>query len=240
MCSSSAEMIPERLTRQDRANAHDLRNLFGIVACAARLLDEAPDHKAQASILLALKHTALRGGALCDAMIIKASNPLTFPLVDELDGAITAAIPLVLPLLADGTTLSSDLKAARVALPLTGEDIETILVELVGNAVRHGEGASRIFVRSRWAAGRVWLIVADNGRGRLDQLRDLYHGHGLLRIDLLVRRAGGDLQLRRAKGGGLVAGISFPISVEPRLGPRETSQPPAKKNKLENRQPIAA
>ena len=240
MCSGSAEMIHERLTREDRATAHDLRNLFGIVACAAHLLDEAPDHKTQASILLALKRTALRGEAICDAMISKASIRLTLPLVDDLDCAIAAAIQLVRPLLTEGTTLSSDLKAAPVALPLTGEDIETILIELVGNAVRHGEGASRIIVRSRRAEGRAWLIVADNGRGRLDRLRDLYHGHGLLRIDLLVRRAGGDLQLRRAKGGGMVAGISFPISAEPRFGPRENSRPPAKENKRENRQPIAA
>lgn len=240
MCSGSAEMIHDRLTREDRATAHDLRNLFEIVACGARLLDEAPDHKTQVSILLALRRTALRGEAICDAMISKASNRLTLPHIDDLDCAIAAAIQLVRPLLTEGTNLSSDLKAARVALPLTGEDIEIILIELVCNAVRHGDSASRITLRSRRAEGRAWLIVADIGRGRLDRLRALHHGHGLLRIDLLVRRAGGDLQLRRAKGGAMVVGISFPISAEPRLRRRETSQPPAKETNRENRQPIAA
>ena len=240
MCSCSAEMTHDGPTREERATAHDLRNLFAIVTCGARLLDDAPDEKTQASVLLALKRTALRGEAICDAMISKASNRLTLALVDDLDRAIATAIPLVRPLLAEGTILSSDLKAAGVALPLTREDIETILIELVGNAMRHGEGASRIIVRSRRAAGRAWLIVADNGHGRLDRLRALHHGYGLLRIDLLVRHAGGDLQLRRAKGGGMVVGISVPTSARPRFGPCETSQPSAKESKRENRQPIAA
>jgi len=239
MGSYSAEMIHVDSTRQNRATAHDLRNLFGIVACAIGLLEKTPDPEELATILTALKRVALRGESICDAMISKAHDPLTLP-SDDFDSAIAAAIPLVRPLLPQGISLTPDLRAARVVMPLAGEDIETILVELVGNAVRHGEGASRLIVRSRLAAGRAWLIVADNGRGRLERLRALHHGHGLLRLDLLVRRAGGDLQLRRAKGGGMVVGISFTIAAEPRSGLRLTSQPPAKEYDREDRQPVAA
>lgn len=239
MCSCHGDMILEDQPQKDRATAHDLRNLFGIVASAARLLVPSLDREELASIQAALNRVAMRGRSICDAMIGTMHDPLTLP-SDDFDSAIAAAIPLVRPLLPQGISLTTDLKAARVGVPLGGEDIETILVELVGNAVRHGEGASRLVVRSRLAARRAWLFVADNGRGRLERPRAVHHGHGLLRLDLLVSRAGGDLQLRRAKGGGLVAGISFPFPAEPKSGPRKFSQPPAKENDHENRQPVAA
>lgn len=239
MCSCHGNMILEDQPQKDRATAHDLRNLFGIVSSAARLLAPSLDREELASIQAALTRASLRGGSICDAMISMMHDPLTLP-TDDLDRAIAAVIPLIRPLLPQSISLTTDLKAARAGVPLGGEDIETILVELVGNAVRHGEGASRLVVRSRLAAGRAWLFVADNGRGRLERRRAVHHGHGLLRLDLLVRRAGGDLQLRRAKGGGLVAGISFAIVADPRSGPRKFTQPPEKENDHENRQSVAA
>lgn len=239
MCSFTDHITSNRQTGSDRATAHDLRNLFGIVAGAARLLDQSPDHERMLSILAALNRVASRGEAICDSMLSKAPEPPATG-SDNLDVAIAAAVPLVRPMLTQDVCLMLDLQAAGQAMPLSAEDVETILVELVGNAVRHGEGASRVIIRSRLAAGRAWLIVADDGRGRLEQLRALHHGHGLLRLDLLVRAAGGDLQIRRARGGGLVVGISSPLSARPGPGQLSPSQSPAREKDHENRQPVAA
>jgi hypothetical protein len=239
MCSRNAEIASIGETRDDRATAHDLRNLFGIVSGAARLLDQSPNDERLASILTALKRVACRGESICDVMLSKAPGPAR-PVRDELDGAIAAAIPLVRPILTRDIGLLLDLKAGEVPIPLTAEDVETILIELVGNAVRHGEGASHIVIRSRRAAGRGWLIVADNGLGRLELVRAMHHGHGLLRLDLLIRGAGGDLQIRRTRIGGLVAAISFPESASPRSGLQILSQNSTKERGHENRQPVAA
>lgn len=226
-------------TAPDRAAAHDLRNLFGIVASAARLLDQSSERARKTEILAALDRVALRGGSLCDALLSKPSGPSPFRTAG-FDIAIAAAIPLVRPLVPPRIDLMTDLRAANIPMPLRGEEIETILVELVGNAVRHGERASRLVVRSRSGSGRAWLIVADNGRGRLEQSRTSHHGHGLLRLDDLVRHAGGDLRIRRARCGGMVIGISFPESGGSNSGTPRSTPPLTKENRHENRQSIAA
>jgi anti-sigma regulatory factor (Ser/Thr protein kinase) len=242
MCSCTYEKIHDRIVQQERANIHDLRNLFGIVACAARLLDETSDLRERANFVFALKNTALRGGVICDSLISKTSNLLTVPsqVNVEFDEVIVSAIPIIQPMITRQISLRTDLAAACVASPLSAEDTETILIELVGNAVRHGEGASKIVVRSRCAAGKTWLLIADNGRARLERRRPPAHGYGVLRVERLVRSAQGELRLRRAKGGGMVVGICFPSHKTVTRGLPPSHLPINKEKHRENRQPIAA
>ena len=90
-------------------------------------------------------------------------------------------------------------------------------------------------VPSNAAAGLYDVIVhADGGDARLA------HGYGVLRVDRLVRSARGELRLRRAKGGGMVVGICFPLHQTATRGLPASHHPINKEKSRENRQPIAA
>ena len=156
------------------------------------------------------------------------------------DDPIRLAVPIIQPLLTRELILSAELAAAGVATPLPAKDLETILIELVGNSVCHSQGASEIVIRSRIVGATAWLLVSDNGGPSRQRIVTKAHGHGLGRIARLVAGAGGEMRQHRRKKGGLVVGISLPAVAKERVIKPQARRSVTVKTILENRQPIAA
>jgi len=104
--------------------------------------------------------------------------------------------------------------------------LESVLTNLVQNAVTHGQ-ATEIFVTvDHSGSGRLSLRVADNGRGfqgDFNQLGKLFVRHargsgsgvGLYISRQLARRMNARINFTCGQDGGFVAEFDFPGEVEP-------------------------
>ena len=104
-------------------------------------------------------------------------------------------------------------------LPLSDEDLRTVLGNLVGNAVKYGKEGGKVAVRAGVDGQGAYLEVADDGIGiRPENLPRLFeeffrekreetreiegNGLGLSIVKRLVERAGGRLEVKSALGEG--------------------------------------
>ena len=130
--------------------------------------------------------------------------------------------------------LGSDERALTVSVegdipPVWGDParIEQILVNLIGNALRHTP-AGEVNVRAFVEAGFVWVAIADTGVGiagedlphvferfwRADRSRDRQSGGsgiGLAICRRLVELQGGQIEARSELGKGSIFSFSLPI-----------------------------
>ena len=99
---------------------------------------------------------------------------------------------------------------ADIAVPLG-----LVLTELVTNAVKYAFPAPRAgtieIIAQRSKAGRVDIVVRDDGIGIAGGLRDGSLGYGIVRS--LVQQIGGEIDLR--SDAGVTVSISFPDSIGP-------------------------
>lgn len=116
-------------------------------------------------------------------------------------------------------------EVAEGTVPMTGLELERVLDNLIGNALRHAR--TRVDVGFSRTARESVVSVADDGPGipaadrervfdrfsRLDEGRGRDSGGtglGLAIVRELVRRRGGDIRLRDSSYGGLLVEVSFP------------------------------
>ncbi|MBO0846298.1 MAG: HAMP domain-containing histidine kinase [Nocardioides sp.] len=116
-------------------------------------------------------------------------------------------------------------EVAEGTVPMTGLELERVLDNLIGNALRHAR--TRVDVGFSRTAREAVVSVADDGPGipaadrervfdrfsRLDEGRGRDSGGtglGLAIVRELVRRRGGDIRLRDSSYGGLLVEVSFP------------------------------
>ncbi|WP_425998122.1 ATP-binding protein [Caulobacter sp. DWR1-3-2b1] len=94
-------------------------------------------------------------------------------------------------------------------------------MELVRNARTAIDGNGAITVRARSVGDRIWLTVADTGRGMsplalqgaLNAFKTASaHGTGLGRVQHFARQAGGHVRIRSREGQGAVISIILPMS----------------------------
>jgi signal transduction histidine kinase len=94
-------------------------------------------------------------------------------------------------------------------------------LELVRNARAVIAGKGAITVRARALGARIWLTVADTGRGMnplalqgaLHAFKTASaHGTGLGRVQHLAKQAGGHVRIRSRAGQGAVISIILPMS----------------------------
>lgn len=137
-----------------------------------------------------------------------------------------------------GTVLDLDARCGEVLIPVRVEALRRALMNLINNAIRHGQPTeaqpadARPITLSTWVeGGRVILEVSDRGPGipatdaermkqpftRLNTARTNAGGSGLglAIVDRVARSHGGRLDLLERPGGGLLARITLPLSSPP-------------------------
>lgn len=121
-----------------------------------------------------------------------------------------------------------DAPSADEQLDATGDEgrIVQILVNLIGNAVRHSPDGASIWVRAEAEQGRATILVADQGPGiadgdhqrifdkftRLDPSDGAGSGLGLYIARRLARAMGGEISVDSAPGQGARFVLSLPAA----------------------------
>lgn len=198
---------------------HELRNalagVYGWAEMLVRKKDPASVPKAAYEVLDSAEQATSLVNDLLD--LSRLDEDRLKPEIREVEPAVVVqrAIGRVTPQCeARQVTVEFD-GAARVGTIQTdAHRVEQILVNLLGNAIRHAPSGSRIEIRLVAATGRVRVEVIDEGRGvpveELDRIFDIYHtkgadagfGLGLPLSRRLARLLGGDLSAAAREGVG--------------------------------------
>ncbi|MEU4564441.1 HAMP domain-containing sensor histidine kinase [Actinoplanes sp. NPDC023936] len=195
-----------------RSVCHELRPPIATLAGLVQALEKAPSEPRRAELArLAAEHVAY-----AEAILGQASET-----VWGLRGSAVAPVPLAGILPAVAATVPAGtvrISAGRAALrwPVHPGHTQQILINLVGNAVRHGSGPVRLTVQARpW---RLRLTVADAG-GPTPQLRTALRrrtpppderGLGLWVVRQLLGGLGGSIRSRRLVPAGLAMEVTLP------------------------------
>lgn len=162
---------------------------------------------------------------------VSAAQALARAAVDEIreaifelasDGQIElrSALREVIEDVKAGTGLEIRLRARRETHPVAAaaqHALVHIAREALFNVVRHAD-AAHAWVTLRWLPGVVSLAVADDGRGRLEELQHHLHSPhppadhlGLAGIADRVRSLGGTAWFERRRGGGIELKVEVPV-----------------------------
>ncbi len=199
--------------------SHELKSPLTSIKGAAELMrdsENAMSPEQRDRFLSNLLTDAERIGVLLDRLrdMARADNP-------ALGGAVTLAD--VLPALQDRFVtleITSDVGAAP-ALAMSAENAQIIFTHLLDNAGRHG--ATSVRIEAGLDAGRVRVLVNDNGdgvsEGNRTRIFDPFFttrraeggtGMGLGIVRALLRAHGGDIELGESQ-----AGTTFVLTVAP-------------------------
>ena len=202
-----------------RETVHDLRNLFTVIVCARRLLGTDRASGRGEDLLAAIEDAAFRGSQLTTNLLARDARE-TAQTVDV--GARLAGVAPLLLALAD-PWVEVRVAASHRPLPacLAPETFDAAILELVRNARTAVAGKGAITVRARALGARIWVTVADTGRGMsplaLQGALHAFetasaHGTGLGRVQHLAKQAGGHVRIRSRAGKGAVISIVLPMS----------------------------
>ncbi|CAN5473623.1 hypothetical protein BH10PSE4_BH10PSE4_26530 [soil metagenome] len=108
-----------------------------------------------------------------------------------------AGVTLVWPIAPEGLGNGVERRVLDYALYKT---LISALREIVTNTIKHA-GATRLSVEVREEAGRLRIVVIDDGRAASDLGRATGGGHGLKNIRFRLERLGGTLAFERADTG---------------------------------------
>ena len=213
-----------------RHRAHDLRNLFGVIESARRLLEDGPDEARRKRILDAIGEAVARGGILTTRLLEHGSGDRCKPI--DLRKRLRQLEPLLRTILGNHQMLldAGDLPAVARVVP---EQFDNVIIELVANARRALRNRGAICVRLRRHSSKIRLLVADNGTGmtrshsRTILLRAPTaggHGTGWQEIRDFVGRAHGRLAIRSSPGRGTIVAIELPQTLGLKIGGASTSE----------------
>jgi signal transduction histidine kinase len=204
-----------------RQIVHDLRNLFGIVCSAKRLLEGQPAKVRRLALLQAIETAAMRGGELTTRLLAPPQQDVKARRLD-LNQQIMSLDPMIGAM---RSRVQLDLCDDYLSLCADPDAIDAVVFELLANAT--AAGATSVTVRTRRAGTRVWLMIADNGCGmdpvtlaRARRCEDQWgeHGAGLCRIAQFARDAHARLHLRSRAGHGTVVTINLPTVLRIAVG----------------------
>lgn len=230
---------------------HDLRNLFAVIAATRHLLAKGPIGPGQATLLRGMEEAALRGGELTSRLLSMKTRGDRRLL--DVGAQIAEIAPMLQAVVPAPASLEID---AQVALPAAlvradPTELEAMILELVANA--GAAGAGRIMLRCRRIGCKIWIVIADDGRGlgrsnrtQPDQLpAEAGHGIGLNRVRRAVRDMNGKLLIRgRTNAGvGTVVAMILPVALGTVSGSRArdwSASPQRKEICDEDRRTIAA
>jgi signal transduction histidine kinase len=181
----------------------------------ARELHDVAGHKLTA---LKLNLTALELSDLGAQPQVKVASQLATELLDDIRGVVAqirqhdgldlrqALTQLIAPLPTPRIHLSVA-EDARVDSVAQAETLLRIVQEALTNIVRHAH-ADNAWIDLRREGNVVRLSVRDDGRG----IVPLREGFGLKGMRERIDAVGGTLEVSTASGGGVVLGITAPIS----------------------------
>lgn len=229
---------------------HDLRNLFGVLASAGRLLQDGPSDVFRAKLLSAIESAAERGGQLTTDLLARR-GPVPTRLIDASERL--AALEPMVGAQAGRASIRIDRPEACLPVRVDVAGFDAAILELVANARDALSSRNQIIVRLRAAGKRMWLMIADNGEGMdpatlAAALRGpevpAAHGTGLGRVRRFVRESHGCMHVRSRRGRGTVISLNLPMvismTVDEPTARAARKSPRAKEKVHEDRQPVAA
>ena len=213
------------------AVSHDLRTPLAALVGLADALQLTPLQPQQAEVTAAIRRSALRMSALVANLLDMARlqagavqlNRQWLPL-QEVVGSALAQMDDALA----GRAVVVDLPAGLPLLQLDAVLMERVLVNLLENATKYGEGPIRI--SARLAGAQVEVDVADSGPGfppgREAQLFDKFErgdresalpgvGLGLAICKAIVQAHGGQISAHNVPTGGACVRMQLPVGAPP-------------------------
>jgi len=211
------------LSNQDPAREviHDLRNLFAVIASIRHLLTENIDGPERENLLQGLEEAAVRGGELASRLLSKEAQGERHLL--DVGAQVAEAAPMLQAIVRSPASLEIDTQVAVPAALVSADpaELEAVMLELVANAT--AAGARRIMLRCRRIGNRIWLVIADDGPGLLQNGVTKWpsaapgsgHGIGLSRVRRAIRDMDGKLRIRGGAGAGLgtVVAMLLPVAL---------------------------
>ena len=213
----------ERAFVQDAA--HELRTPMAAIAAQAHVLARAPDAGERRRAEAALDHALARTSHLSRQLLelatldeVDARDACAADVAELVRGALAAAEPQAS---ARGIELSLD-APDRLVFALEPPVFQSVLNNLLDNALRYGREGGCVVVTLRAAAGVATLCVADDGPGIPDASRDRVFerfwrgaGHdvpgtglGLAIVRQAAARLGGSVGVEDGVGG---RGVGFRV-----------------------------
>lgn len=220
MLSGMGESVPE-LSPVMRASVHDLRNLFGIVGSAQRILEGDPDAMRMAMVAQALQLVVRDGIALTTRLLAQSDSR------EEADcdpaRTLRELEVMLIPFGSPRTLIRVEALGPPARVGIGALDLQAIALEIVSNSLK--AHARHIALRGRTAGRRYWLLGADDGEGcDWEEARGAFlddgrqgsaHGSGLARIGRALGRAGSLARMRSLPNKGCVVGLAFELLPEP-------------------------
>ncbi|MCI4592469.1 ATP-binding protein [Sphingobium sp. BYY-5] len=245
------EPTPISTSYPQRGTIHDLRNLFGVVASAKHVLERDPGRSQRIALLEAIEDAAIRGGELTTGLLSGSRGAGGRKSMD-VNTRILGLASMIRALAGPSIEVDLELESPVSQVRLVPTDFDAAILELVANA--GAADASTVVIRTRRIGSRIWILVADDGRGmsraKLEQARRSVdagraHGTGLCRVQQFMRGAHGHFLIQSRPGAGTTISLNLPTVLklaagEP--GARNGRLPLTMKEKTDEeiRQPVAA
>ncbi|WP_306828387.1 sensor histidine kinase [Catenuloplanes nepalensis] len=207
-------VVPGGETLMLRALCHELRPPVSTLGSLLRTLDrEATSSEATA---LAAAHTRHLDELLRHAAAI--AEGLSAAPGDAAPATLAQVLPAVAATVPDGR-LTVRVSAAAARCPVPARHTRQILINLLGNAVRHGPADGRVTVRARTHGRFLLLMVCDEGEPTAALAEALrpgaapagMHGLGLWLVRQLAQRHGGRVFARPLVPSGAAVGVVLPV-----------------------------
>jgi signal transduction histidine kinase len=203
-----------------RDRAHDLRNLFGVIASARHMLADGPDKTRQTALLDAIEDAAVRGAALTTRLLVDSRDGPDGH-VERLDLAARLRLlePLLRSIIDADHRLRIEIDQTPAIVRAASDRFDHVVLELVANARNALTRSGTIHIRLKSRGGKIRLLVADTGCGMTAEARRALrtaaptagaHGTGFQQIRRFARDAHGKLSLRSTAGRGTVVLLELP------------------------------
>lgn len=197
-----------------RVYAHDLRNLFAVVAAAKSLLERSPDELRKRTVLDALGRVAVEGKIVTDALLAGYSEGCTSK--SDASVELQSIVAIVKTLERPGLGIALSIDESPTLIPMAPAEFHAVVLELVTNAV--AADARRITIHGARHGSSYWLLVADDGSGFAEKLlrpalpaTEGLHGTGMRRLASAAASAGGKVKIRSRRGRGSVVALILPV-----------------------------
>jgi signal transduction histidine kinase len=229
--------------------SHDLKNPLGVIESLADLLldGSAGDLNAQQADLTRRIRASTRqvitlSQNLIDAERIEAGRLVVMPRRAALAKVVDSALVVARSASAiKGVALQAEVDPDLPPLVLDTVQIERVVANLLGNAIKFTPAGGRVRLRARLQRNVVQIAVADDGPGippeELPRLSERHFrgvrshgvdgaGLGLFIVRALVEAHGGTLSVASAMGEGTTVTVALPVEPPPQVTENAIPAPP--------------